>query len=83
MISLTARIIDVRLRRSILDEDVVRALLRSRRDEALLDKLAAVADGLSPEHKFEEFLAAVEVEAPNAGDLTAKAQPVGGRRVRG
>jgi len=68
--SLSARIIDVQLRCSVLDEDVVRALLRSRRDEALIDKLAAVADELSPEQDLDEFLAAVELEAPNAGKLT-------------
>jgi hypothetical protein len=73
MISSSARIIDVRLRRSVLDEEVVHDLLRlSRRNEALLDKQATVADGLSPEQNLEEFLAAVEVEAPNASTLTDK-----------
>ena len=72
MISPSARIIDVRLRRCILNDDVVRDLLRSRRDEALLDKLAAIADGLSAEQDLEEFLAAVEREAPNAGNLADK-----------
>ncbi len=73
MISPSARIVDVRLRRSVLDDDVVRDLLRlSRRNEALLDKLAAVADGLSPEQDLEEFLAAVELEAPDAGPLAEK-----------
>ncbi len=73
MISPSARIVDIRLRRSVLDEDVVRNLLRlSRRDEALIDKLAAVAHGLSPKQDLEEFLAAVELEAPNAGNLADK-----------
>jgi Helicase HerA, central domain len=48
MIAPAARIIDVRLRRSVLDEEVVRELLRlPRRDEALMGKLAAVAEGLA------------------------------------
>jgi hypothetical protein len=57
-------LVDVRVRRSVLDEDVLRDLLRlSRRDEALIDKLAAVAHGLSAEQDLEAFLAAVELEA--------------------
>lgn len=68
----TARIIDVRLRRWVLDEDVVRELLRlSRRDEALIQKLVEVAEGLVPGADLDEFLAGVEAEAAT-GPLAAK-----------
>ncbi|HYB38795.1 MAG TPA: DUF87 domain-containing protein, partial [Mycobacterium sp.] len=73
MLAPATRIIDVELRRSVLADDVVRGLLRlPRRDEALMQKLVAVAEGLASGGGLDEFLAAVEVDASTDGTLSEK-----------
>ena len=68
-----ARVIDVQLRRCVLDEDIVRQLLRlPRRDDALIQKLWELAEGLASGEGLEEYMAAVEVEASTGGPLAAK-----------
>lgn len=66
-------ILDVELRRSVLDETVVKDLLRlPRRDDALLQKLAEMADRLPEDSNLEALLDAIESEASLGGTLAAK-----------
>jgi uncharacterized protein len=66
-------ILDVELRRSVLDETVVKDLLRlPRRDEVLLQKLGETADRLTEDSSLEDLLGAIESEASLGGTLAAK-----------
>lgn len=65
--------LDVELRRSILDETVVKELLRlPRRDDVLLQKLAEVADGLPEGARIEDLFLALEAEVSLGGQLAAR-----------
>jgi hypothetical protein len=65
--------LDVELRRSILDEKVVKELLRlPRRDDVLLQKLAEVADGLPEGAGLDDLFLALEAEASLGGQLAAR-----------
>lgn len=65
--------LNVELRRCLLDETVVKDLLRlPRRDEVLIQKLAEVADGMSEDSDLEEMLLALEAEASLGGQLAAR-----------
>lgn len=65
--------LNVELRRCLLDETVVKDLLRlPRRDEVLIQKLAEVADGMSEDSDLEDMLLALEAEASLGGQLAAR-----------
>lgn len=66
-------ILDVELRRSLLDEAVIKELLHlSRRDEVLVQKLAEAADRLPDGAPLDDFLSVLEAEATLGGPLAAK-----------
>jgi len=66
-------VLDVELRRSLLDEQAVKDLLRlPRRDEALTQKLAETADRLPEEASVEDLVTALEAEATLGGPAAAK-----------
>lgn len=65
--------LDVELRRSLLDEQVVKDLLRlPRRDDGLMQKLAEVADRLPEDASVGDFFSALETEASLGGPAAAK-----------
>jgi DNA helicase HerA-like ATPase len=66
-------IMDVELRRSVLDEAVVKELLRlPRRDDAILQKLGETADRMPEEASLDDFLAVLEDDASLGGPVAAK-----------
>lgn len=66
-------IVDVELRRSLLDEQVVKELLGlPRRDEALIRKVGEIADRLREGSSLGDLLGALEDEASLGGPVAAK-----------
>jgi DNA helicase HerA-like ATPase len=66
-------ILDVELRRSVLDGAVVRDLLHlPRPDDALLQKLGETADRMPEESSLEDFLAVLDSDATLGGPVAAK-----------